>query len=700
MTISAEQSFYITDAFERMETKEDFLDLLNYAKNIVFGANAYPIQLRQLNYYINGQDRKGNYTVFTIRKKSGSERTICAPNRGLKVIQTCLNLILQQLYKPDQVVHGFVSGSSIITNAQSHLCSRYVFNIDLKDFFSSIDQARIWGRLKLEPFNLNENSGRLHLANMISVLCCCEMKVKRLNEDSELERLKKRVLPQGAPTSPIIANIICDKLDKRLKGVAKRFEVKYSRYADDITFSSQHHIYNNNGDFFKEVRRVIQGQGFRLNEEKTRLQNEKFRQTVTGVVVNKKLNVDKRYVDKLRIWLHYWEKLGYDKAQPIILGFYLADKGYIKNPNANIRMVIMGKLNYLRMIKGPEDAVFRRLSDKFEYLSAIQPKEVKVKVPKPVTAQKSIKQVNFKSVVHDPRRLVTLLKNFSINDRALKYTTHNWDSGRDAAIFSNLSDFLESADKQYKAFSYELKNLSRNLNAKIFSFILNPEVNETGWGAHRIKFGWSSPELLEATSNDPALNPEDFVLPDKYQRRVEGNTIQKFIHVIDLFKNEIEIRDENSALRSLLLQKHSEHLISFIDPTTSNLDNKTFYTDVQWFGKALDIVFKNIQLRSQFNHVSYIVKDKLADRLILEITHTGSYNRGMSKDDEKLGLSKGSFGDMRKYLENLCDWSIESIFTEGAYRLNYLISDPRKPTQEQIIAPDGFKHIFTFYKSE
>jgi len=494
--------------------------------------------------------------------------------------------------------------------------------------------------------------------------------------------------------------MICDKLDKRLTGVAKRFEVKYSRYADDITFSSQHHTYGKVGEFFTEVQRVIEDQGFRLNETKTRLQNEKFRQTVTGVVINKKLNVDKRFVSQLRLWLHYWKSLGYDAARPIILGFYLADKGYIKNSNADIINVIRGKLNYLRMIKGPEDPVYKRLFDKYQSLLAVLPRKVQQVNPSTIQIPTIIKQTAFIPFVHNPSRLVALLKNFSINDRALKYTTHNWDAGRDSAIFSNLPDFLERARKQYNAFSFELNTLSSNLNAKIFSFILNPEVGTTGWGAHRIKFGWSSQELSEATSNDLNLNPEDVILPEKYQKRVDGNTIQKFIHVIDLFKNEIEIRDENSALRNLLLQKHSEHLISFADPITNNLENKTFYTDVQWFGKALDIIFLNIQSRSQFNHVKYTVKDSHQGKLVLEILHVGSFNQGMSKDDEKLSLTKGSFGDMGTYLRNLCDWSIESIFAEGPFRLNYLISEEGTPPQEIIASPEGFKHILTFYKSE
>ncbi|MBK8644238.1 MAG: hypothetical protein IPN15_19140 [Saprospiraceae bacterium] len=204
-------------------------------------------------------------------------------------------------------------------------------------------------------------------------------------------------------------------------------------------------------------------------------------------------------------------------------------------------------------------------------------------------------------VLHNPKELVALLKNFSVNDSALKYTTHSWDAGRDAYMFKDLSEFLSIAKSQYSEFSYALKGLSENLNGKIYNFLFNKDIAKSGWGdinpKKRIYFGWSSPELLEACKNDISLNPEDFILPEKFQIQRSGKTLQKFKHIIDVFKNEIEVRDENSALLNLILQKHDNYLISFSAPKVSNLENKTFYTDIQWLGKALDLIFKGIQDR-------------------------------------------------------------------------------------------------------
>src|SRR5205085_7019565 len=118
---------------------------------------------------------------------------------------------------------------------------------------------------------------RKNLANIIASLCCTEMEVDRKNEAGEWERVKRNVLPQGAPTSPVITNIVCQRLDYLLSGVARRFGLKYSRYADDITFSSMHNIYQPESDFIVELHRIITDQNFRIKESKTRLQRDGYR---------------------------------------------------------------------------------------------------------------------------------------------------------------------------------------------------------------------------------------------------------------------------------------------------------------------------------------------------------------------------------------------------------------------------------------
>ena len=320
----------IRTQFGKMKTKEELLALLNYAKVVLYGEKAIPFALNQLKYHYNPKANRKRYFQFTVKKKSGAERVISAPNNGLKEIQKCLNLVFQLIHEPNPAANGFVPGKSIVDNAIIHSGSFYVYNIDLKDFFPSIDQARVWGRLKKPPFNLNENQKRLDLANIIASLCCHEMEVERMDNTGAFVKVLKSVLPQGAPTSPTLSNIICERLDIRLSGVAKRFGLKYSRYADDITFSSMHNVYQKDSEFLIEIARIITDQNFYIKESKTRLQKQGFRQEVTGLIVNDKPNVNKRYISELRMWIYYWEQYGYEKASSFFKPKYIADKGHVK----------------------------------------------------------------------------------------------------------------------------------------------------------------------------------------------------------------------------------------------------------------------------------------------------------------------------------------------------------------------------------
>ena len=354
--------------FASMQTKEDFLNLLNSVKRIVYGENCIPFEARQFNYHINPKLNSQRYRQYHVRKKSGGERTICAPCNGLKAIQKCLNVVFQALYTPHINTYGFVPDKSIVGNAKNHVGSIYIYNIDMKDFFPSIDQARIWGRLRYPPFNLNTENDRIKIANMIASLCCHEMEVERLNESGSWETVMKRVLPQGAPTSPVLTNIICERLDYLLTGVAKRFGLRYSRYADDITFSSMHNVYQKDSEFIKELERIIKEQGFVIKPSKTRLQKTGYRQEVTGLIVSDRVNVQKRYVKQLRKWLYYWETYGYDQAYAYFFPKYLEDKGHVKTGTPTMENVLAGKLEFLKMVKGSENSTYLKLKERFERL--------------------------------------------------------------------------------------------------------------------------------------------------------------------------------------------------------------------------------------------------------------------------------------------------------------------------------------------
>lgn len=363
----------IKASFEKMQTKEDLLQLLNEAKPLIYGEKTIPFDLKQLTWYANPKLSVKRYTEFKIIKKSGSERSIHAPVKGLKALQKTLSLILQCIFQPHQAAMGFVAGKSIVDNAKLHAGSKYVYNIDLKDFFPSVDQARVWKCLQLRPFNLKndtKDSNRIQLANILAAICCTEMEVERKSVGGEWELVKRNVLPQGAPTSPVITNIVCQRLDYILTGVAKRFGLNYSRYADDITFSAMYDVFKAEGDFQKELQRIITEQGFHIKESKTRLQKDGYRKEVTGLLVNVNVNVQQRYIKQLRMWLYYWERYGETRAYNFFLQQYLADKGHIVKGKPNMTNVIRGKLDYLKMVKGGENELYLKLRGRFDKLTA------------------------------------------------------------------------------------------------------------------------------------------------------------------------------------------------------------------------------------------------------------------------------------------------------------------------------------------
>ncbi|CAH0336600.1 hypothetical protein FVB9288_02308 [Flavobacterium sp. CECT 9288] len=405
MKITLEQSKTIQEAFKKMDSKNDFLALLNEAKKLMYGDKTIPFEEKQLNYYISKDSiknksvkseknistvllkeetsfkasvRKPSYTSFTIKKKSGSDRTIYAPVKGLKELQKALNIILQAIHEPHIAATGFVLGKSIVDNAKVHVGQIYVYNLDLKDFFPSVDKARVWGRLLVAPFNLNTSDERKKIANMIAGLSCTPMEVERFI-DNNWVKITTAVLPQGAPTSPTLTNTICERMDKQLSGVAKRFGLNYTRYADDITFSSKHNSYEvspnkfekifvSGSTFDKEVRKIIANQNFHVKESKVRLQQEGFRQEVTGLVVNEKVNVTRRYIKQLRLWLYYWETYGYDKSYSFFLQKYCREKGNVKKGQPNMAMVLDGKLLYLKMVKGEKDETYLKMKNRFDVL--------------------------------------------------------------------------------------------------------------------------------------------------------------------------------------------------------------------------------------------------------------------------------------------------------------------------------------------
>jgi len=359
----------IITSFLEVITLKSLCDVMNRAKDLLYGSKSRkPIRLKAVTYYANHYIKKSKYKTFRIKKRSGGERVIMAPHKGLKTMQRALALLLTEMFEYSRISYGFIPNRSIVDNAQVHINRNYVFNIDIKDFFPSCEFGRIKAVMMLPPFNCT-----IDIAYAIASICCADMKVNRV-VDGVNAQVVRSVLPQGAPTSPVLTNVICQRLDRKLIGLANRFGVKVSRYADDISFSSDFNVYQEGSEFRIELQRIIESQGFKINDKKVRLQSSKERQSVTGLVVNENVTLHRNYVKSLRTMLHNWDKSGYDYASDILA------KNYFKSSNdkskiPNLENLVEGKLLYMKMVMGETHSTYRKLNIKFLSLADRKPLE-------------------------------------------------------------------------------------------------------------------------------------------------------------------------------------------------------------------------------------------------------------------------------------------------------------------------------------
>lgn len=335
------------------ELRDEFLKLHN--RDGI--AQLLGVTTKQLNFHLYVLPPAKKYKVFTISKKSGGTREISAPISPIKVIQRNLKQVLETIYKPKPSTHGFVTGRSIVSNARLHKKRRYVLNIDLENYFPTIHFGRVRGMFMKPPYNLNDE-----VSTILAQICC-----------------HNKVLPQGAPTSPIISNMICARLDAKLQQLAKEHQCTYSRYADDITFSTSRSKFPSalahlselgQAEIGDELSFVIKENGFQINPKKTRLQSKEQRQEVTGLTVNRYPNVQRSYVKQVRGIIHAWRKYGL--ASTTERYFDLHSGGKYSDPKKYrppLNKIVMGKIEFIGMVKGKNSSVYRDLLKKLTYLT-------------------------------------------------------------------------------------------------------------------------------------------------------------------------------------------------------------------------------------------------------------------------------------------------------------------------------------------
>lgn len=719
----------IKSLFSKMQTKEDLVALLSEAKNIMYGEECKPFQLKGLNYYSHPDFCKRRYSQFSIPKKSGGKRIINAPASGLKSILRTLNFVLQCIYDPHAAAMGFVANKSIVDNARIHAGNPYVFNTDLKDFFHSFDRKWVKYGFMIEPFNLGKE--REDLAFLLSSLCTHPFKI-----NGEV----RSVLPQGSPTSPTITNILSVKLDRRLTGLAKRFGARYSRYADDITFSAAMNIFkkaknpvlNEKGsydDFVSELERIIKEYGLEINPAKTRLQYNAFRQEVTGLIVNEKVNVRRRYIKQIRMWLYYWEKYGYEKAEQIFKRDYIADKGHIKNMNAHLVNVLDGKLEFLKMVKGEEDGTYKGLKGRLDKLVINQEPN---KTERAELTTKGLRSSNENEVLHNPDFVVNRLKQFT-SDPIMKWTTHFWDipTETDTDVYSlrGIADHFAAVNSRFDEF-VALQKYNNSLWWKvIYPFIFQKKPSKKGskeipfkWGEYDLKIGWQYPGIVKdwtianydqkpsATKKVPFEMPLPSELitnaANQKYRELFGKEIRYFGDAIQMFKREIEFREDTKDLYYEVKALARQELAEFNVKGLETLKHFFFFTYTAQVLKAMRRIFRMIQSRTEQRDIIIECKKLTEPRLIeLKIIHKNSLSHRNS-DDPKITNPSGDLLEVIKNLISICDFEIESSFDDGIFRIKYLSPDTGvkklnnlyhlRPLKQSLDSIHGFTYVLKF----
>ncbi len=274
------------------------LERLRAAKSLSDLAKLLNYTPKGLAFILYKTSAATRYRTFDILKSRGGVRTIEMPEPQLKLVQTrlagllsdCLEKIEAETPDRRRVSHGFQKGRSILTNAKAHSRHRFVLNLDLKDFFGTINFGRVRG------FFIADRNFRLDpkVATVISQIAC-----------------HNNALPQGAPSSPVISNLIGHILDTRLIRLARDYGCTYTRYADDLTFSTNRRNFHsqlarpsifkpNRWVIGRKLRRAINETGFSINPSKSRMQVRGSRQETTGLIVNEKVNIRQEYYRSVR----------------------------------------------------------------------------------------------------------------------------------------------------------------------------------------------------------------------------------------------------------------------------------------------------------------------------------------------------------------------------------------------------------------
>ncbi|MEZ6041270.1 MAG: reverse transcriptase domain-containing protein [Planctomycetaceae bacterium] len=300
-------------------------------------ANALSITVPQLRWLAFHSDvaSRTHYVNFTIPRKSGGVRILSAPHRRIAAVQQWILAEVVSRLPVEDCAHGFVPNRSILTNARPHVGQQVVLNMDLENFFPGITYPRV-----RRMFQTIGYSGSV--ATILALLCTeCPRRTVTWSGEVFHVACGPRGLPQGACTSPAISNQVVKRLDRRLQGLARKHNLVFTRYADDLTFSGGSDFDTNVAWVMACVRHIAEDEGLVVNEKKNRVLRRNTAQIVTGLVVNDKPSVSRKKLRQIRAILHRAQQEGLESQN--------------RDGHPNFRAYLDGYISFISMTR-PEIA--------------------------------------------------------------------------------------------------------------------------------------------------------------------------------------------------------------------------------------------------------------------------------------------------------------------------------------------------------
>tara|TARA_Y100001970_G_C14245693_1_gene868059 strand:+ start:384 stop:2444 length:2061 start_codon:yes stop_codon:yes gene_type:complete len=661
-----------------------------------------------------GQKRNTYYNTIEIPKRNGGVRILHAVNGRLKTLQKKTYEKLSEDFKPSSFAKGFVKKSSIIKHAKIHRNKKILISFDIKDFFPSITWARVFGMFKAQPFNFPEE-----WAMYLAQICC-------LDDNGPIA--------QGAVTSPYISNMLCRKLDSRLSKFAQKEQLDYSRYADDITFSTNKIV---DVEHIKTcVEKIVNGESFELNHEKTRLLQKHQRQVVTGIIVNDGLNVSRKYINNTKALIHNCMKDGLFKqmvrpkkykdirnACPTIYQdsngnyfSYRAGEIDIKQARKLFLYHIFGRIQYIGQVaranKDLDPNNYRRRNRIYEnlaerYYTLIDKEKIEGSIA--IKARNELIKAQNESLINDIKefdksKLNDLVEKESIKDP--RFFTKSFaidDISKFKSQVIELKNYPIVSQDMIVSLLGELRDSRNTTLGKIVHLdnVSSKEV-ENSYKEFRIKKQYFLPKnlrnnfenLYKVLMDVITKNKEDVLKPKNHNALMDSISSFKkatrfgnhpdestiFIKQIEKVANRLHIENKKYDKR--------------IEIDWSELNAISFYSDVKSVLAALNKILKSMYKHTDKSDSGEIKISSEYDNKDVVITITSNQIKEIKgfTGDRKL-LANGKIRNAIFMLNGLCDYSIIAKFVGIGWKEQKMMKGEKAIDAEQ---RSGFTHILRF----